>query len=423
MIHTSTSRINLFVVALLTILAIPCAEAGVPDPCPKSNSGMTLVVAANGGTDYKKIQQALDAARPGDTVLVKAGKYPGGLKFNKSGSAGACIRLEGEPGAVISGGSTGITIAGKKFIAISGLTVSNISGGNTPTGIKVSGASSHISLTKNVVKQVTSSSNAHAISFYGTASQPLNNLFIDSNEVMQNRLGQSEALVLNGNVELFQISNNKVHDNDNIGIDIIGYEGNGPRGKDFARKGFILNNQVWNNSSGKNSTYGGERSAGGIYVDGGRGIEISGNKVTNCDIGIELASEHAGTSTSGIIVKNNDLSNSYQGNLMMGGYDRGRGRADNISIEGNKLANGRDGELIIQHNTNGISIKGNSFRAKGGGYNIYVRGSNNNNPLVEGNTYASKGPSNDRARKDGSFTMLNERDPATARPVRNSRAR
>ena len=404
-----TSGIHTALVFLLTLIASGSAFAGVADPCPKKAGGMTLVVAASGGADYRKIQQALDAARPGDTVLVKAGKYPGGIRFNKGGSAGACIRLEGESGAEISGGSVGISISGKKHIAISNLTVSNIRGGDTPTGIRVSGASSHISLTKLIVKQVTSSANAHAISFYGNASQPLNNLFVDGNEIMQNKLGQSEALVFNGNVELFQISNNKVHDNDNIGIDVIGYEGTGPRGQDYARKGFILNNQVWNNSSGRNPTYGGEKSAGGIYVDGGRGIEISGNKVWNCDIGIELASEHAGQTTSGIVVRDNDLSNSFQGNLMMGGYDRGRGRADNILIEGNKLANGRDGELIIQHNTNGISIKGNSFRARAGGYNIYVRGSNNKNPLVQGNSYAHKGPSNDWARKDGSFTMLNER--------------
>jgi len=35
-------------------------------------------------------------------------------------------------------------------------------------------------------------------------------------------------MVLNGNVEKFVVSNNVVHDNDNIGIDFIGYEGENP---------------------------------------------------------------------------------------------------------------------------------------------------------------------------------------------------
>jgi len=40
---------------------------------------------------------------------------------------------------------------------------------------------------------------------------------------MQDRV--SESMVLNGNVEHFVVSHNKVHDNDNIGIDFIGFEG------------------------------------------------------------------------------------------------------------------------------------------------------------------------------------------------------
>lgn len=133
-----TSRIHTALTILLLCVSAGPAFAGVADPCPKKSGGMTLVVAASGGADYRKIQQALDAARPGDTVLVKAGKYPGGVRFNKGGSAGACIRLEGESGAEISGGSYGISISGKKHIAISNLTVSNIRGGDTPTGIRVS---------------------------------------------------------------------------------------------------------------------------------------------------------------------------------------------------------------------------------------------------------------------------------------------
>ncbi len=37
----------------------------------------------------------------------------------------------------------------------------------------------------------------------------------------------SNALLVlqNGNVEIFEISDNYIHDNNNIGIDIIGYEG------------------------------------------------------------------------------------------------------------------------------------------------------------------------------------------------------
>ncbi|MFD1906737.1 hypothetical protein ACFSQ7_26155 [Paenibacillus rhizoplanae] len=71
---------------------------------------------------------------------------------------------------------------------------------------------------------------AHGIAVYGTeAKEALQGLIIDGNEVYDLVLGSSEALVVNGNVDTFEITNNIVHDSDNIGIDLIGYEGNGGR--------------------------------------------------------------------------------------------------------------------------------------------------------------------------------------------------
>ena len=44
-------------------------------------------------------------------------------------------------------------------------------------------------------------------------------------------------MTLNGNVTNFQVTNNLVHDNNNIGIDIIGCVRTGPTGYDQARLG------------------------------------------------------------------------------------------------------------------------------------------------------------------------------------------
>ena len=48
------------------------------------------------------------------------------------------------------------------------------------------------------------------------------------NELANLTLGSSEALVVNGNVKDFRIEGNKVHDTNNIGIDVIGFEGTAP---------------------------------------------------------------------------------------------------------------------------------------------------------------------------------------------------
>ena len=53
-------------------------------------------------------------------------------------------------------------------------------------------------------------------------------------------------MTLNGNVTHFQVTNNLVHDNNNIGIDIIGYENTGPVGYDEASYGVVSGNTIYN---------------------------------------------------------------------------------------------------------------------------------------------------------------------------------
>jgi parallel beta-helix repeat protein len=178
-------------------------------------------------------------------------------------------------------------------------------------------------------------------------------------------LGSSESLVLNGNVELFQITNNIVHDNNNIGIDAIGFEGVCPSPDlDQARNGIISGNTVYNISSANNPAYEGDLSADGIYVDGGKDIIIERNTVYQTDIGVELASEHRGRMTSNVILRNNFI---YQNNvvgLSIGGYDRQRGGTERCQILNNtlffndKLQNGT-GEINIQFNTVNNVFKNN----------------------------------------------------------------
>ncbi len=197
-------------------------------------------------------------------------------------------------------------------------------------------------------------------------------------------LGNSEALVMNGNVTGFDISNNIVHDCDNIGIDIIGYEKSEESGysdNDRARDGIVANNTVYNISSGKNLTYRKSQNknpgkcAGGIYVDGGYNVTIKNNYVENCDIGVELASEHGGQTTDSITLINNILiNNNALGGISIGGSDDDNGNATNLTIQNNTVYNEAVGCFRIQKaDCKDNVISKNIFIAVGDETETYVK--------------------------------------------------
>jgi hypothetical protein len=211
---------------------------------------------------------------------------------------------------------------------------------------------------------------AHGIAVYGRdPNSSINNITIDRNEVSNGKFGWSESLVLNGNVEKFVVSNNKVHDNDNIGIDFIGFEGeNSNPAVDRARDGTVTGNLVYNIDSYPNPAYGGERSADGIYVDGGTNIIIERNIVHHANIGIELASEHAGKDTSYITLRNNFIYSNTQTGIAIGGYDTERGSTIGCVIVNNTLFNNYTqgdwgAELYIQYDTQNNVVKNNIIYA------------------------------------------------------------
>lgn len=66
------------------------------------------------------------------------------------------------------------------------------------------------------------------------------------------KLGLSEAFAVNGNINSFKVTNNKVHDNNNnfIGIVLIGHEGVPPVAVlNQARNRIVRNNIIHHNSS------------------------------------------------------------------------------------------------------------------------------------------------------------------------------
>jgi hypothetical protein len=337
------------VLASVNMTSVQAAPKPKQTPTPTPTSMPTLPPGnyyvsvsgsdANPGTlalPWRHIQYAMDRVGAGSTVNVMNGVYNETVTFPRSGTSGNYIVLQNSPGdtPVIDGtglpisGETGlVVIENKAFVKLIGFEIRNLKAGGSssafPAGIWIRGNGAFIEIRNNSVHDIENSCNrcgAHGIAVYGRdPNASIHDIVIDGNQVYNGQFGWSESMVLNGNVENFVVSNNVVHDNDNIGIDFIGYEGENPDpALDRARDGTVVGNLVYNIDSYGNPAYGTERSAGGIYVDGGTNIIIERNIVHHANLGVELASEHRGKNTSYITLRDNFFYDNTQTGIAMG---------------------------------------------------------------------------------------------------------
>jgi hypothetical protein len=376
-------RLKSLILALLlltspAILAQPNSSFYVSTTGDDANAGTK-------GAPWRTIQHAADTARAGSTVNVLGGVYQECVTINVSGNASdGFITFRSNPGetAVIDGeqftpaGRSGLlVIHSKSYLRIEGFEIRNYRTAEhrlTPMGISITGAGSHIELLRNNVHHIEQNfqgrdapgrgGNGFGIAIYGTdAKIPISDLVIDGNQVHHLKTGSSESLVVNGNVTNFRITHNTVHDNNNIGIDIIGFERTAPDPSvDQARDGVVSDNLVYNITSRGNPAYGDDQSSDGIYVDGGTRVVIERNVIHHVDFGIELASEHRGRNTSYITARDNLIYGCNTAGVSIGGYGAERGGTDkctvvNNTLYGNDTAGSGSGEFQMQFNmTNNV---------------------------------------------------------------------
>lgn len=261
------------------VLSLSMLSFTLPDPTfAQSNNNVTS------GTDYyvspaerdlnpgtinqpfATIQKDANVATEGSTIYIRGGVYNQKLHVTHSGSSGAPITFQNyQNEKVILDGSKvkleddGLfTIEDKNFIQVNGLEFRNLKStkvSETPIGIYITGTGSNIEIRDNYIHHIEANvknGNAHGIAVYGTSSSAQNNLnhiVIDNNEVANLKLGLSEAIAVNGNVDSFEVTNNKVYDN-NISIFLIEHEEISlVTALDQARNGIVHNNIVHHNSS------------------------------------------------------------------------------------------------------------------------------------------------------------------------------
>ena len=279
---------------LSVCILFACASAASGQPSASFFVATTGMDSSPGtqSAPWRTIQHAADTAHAGSTVYVRGGTYEELVHINVSGNANdGFITFKSYPGEIAILDATRLTPAGRQgvltiqdhsYVRIEGLEIRNFRTAEhhlVPLGINVIGSGSHIELLKNNVHHIEQTfagrdapgrgGNGFGIAVYGTnAKAPITELIIDGNEVHHLKTGSSESLVVNGNVTNFRITRNIVHDNNNIGIDVIGFERTAPDpAVDQARDGVVSQNLVYNITSRGNPAYRNDESSDGIYVD------------------------------------------------------------------------------------------------------------------------------------------------------------
>lgn len=347
---------------MLMVAMIVAGQLFPPTHTAAAAGGQTYYVAPNGSdtnngtlsSPWRTIQKAANTVVAGDTVLVREGIYQEFVTIKTSGSkTNGYITFQAYPGehpiidgselTIASGKSALIHITNASYIIVDGFELRNLKASThsqSPTGIRVLQSGTEIHILNNDIHHIEntfSNGNGHGIHILGTSSVPLTNIRVSGNEVHHLATGSSESVTLSGNIDGFVVENNRIHDNNNIGIDIAGfYNACSTPCRDQARNGTVAGNTVYNIDTSSNASYNGN-SAAGIYADGSANVVIERNLVYANDFGVSIASEKQGKSASGITVQNNYIYHNDLAGVVIGGSGTSNGGATDIKILNNTI--------------------------------------------------------------------------------------
>ncbi len=437
--------------------APPSPTPPPPSPTPDVPPSIRQIYVSSSGNDgnsgtidqpLRTVQRGLDAATPGTAVVLRGGNYPEPVTFSNSGTEGAWITLQSQPGERAVLGNTTVpkfasfmTMTDRQYILIKDITVSNISG-ELPLGISVNGASHHIQIRNNTVTGIyhtTSLPFSRGISVGNSRPDvSAHDIIIANNEVSDMPGSIGELIAVSGNVENSQVIGNQVSKIDlAIGIDILGnYDGiDGPNG--FARDILVADNTLRDGGQ-KDGIY-----SICLYIDGAQRVTMERNRVFTCGYNAQVLSENSpqtkddqgqyGVDNRDNIFRDNLLVNCLTNCLTVGGYSGAHyGTSYNTSVTNNTLVS--NGSVITLNLSDGTRFANNIFVSQSGGFiannggaqnvsyshNLWFGGSGSNptpdvnsmyiDPLLDGSSFRllSGSPAIDRG--DSSVLSSGERD-------------
>jgi hypothetical protein len=400
-------------------LLLAAVAAAGPLAAPATAAPRTIVVAVHGSDaatgDAAHPLATVDAAvarlRSGGSVQLRRGVYH--QRFTLHGVHGITVEPYRREHVLLSGAgltppkgrSAMIDIANSTSVTVRGLEVTAYRTKDIdamPIGVYVHGFDRQVRILGDHVHHLGNDNgtlgsfdiNAHGIAAYGDdPHHPITGLRIDGNTVDHLRLGASETVVVNGNVDGWSVSGNRIFSNDNIGIDAIGFEPTLPgkyryTEKNRARNGVIAHNRVSGIRSKGNPSYSEDggwcNCADGVYVDGGTRIRIHHNVVTGNDIGVEVAAENGRGNASHVTVDHNRITGSLFTGITTGGYCDGHEDCGDVQtgasydnrftdnvLRGNNRLNDGSPEVLIQYHAHDDTFLRNTITATNSAHAVY----------------------------------------------------
>jgi|GEM_PF-609752 len=309
----------------------------------------TLTVDDSGGADYTRIQDAIDNANDGDTILVQSGTYYENVNVTKQ------LILRG----IDDGG-------GKPVVDANGIgsTITLISRSSTLEGFKVTksgyweDAAINVKSDNNIIKNNTVSE-----SFYDTGI----GIFLDSSDD-NTMIGNNITNFGKGDGIRLIYSNNNMLNSNNIsnveeGIQLITSTNNTVLNSDY---GIYL----WNESNNKITNNFVSIGGYGIYLYSSSKNSIMNNTASNYTMSIDIDSGFYLEKSSNNTLIGNVVSNSEYGIIMY--------FSSNNTLSGN-IANSNNIDAIHLEQSHNNTLSGNNASNNGyGSYGIALDFSNNN---------------------------------------------